>query len=350
MNRDTILFELAIEYINGDSELGQSSFLRNKLGESSASSQVEFSKYCVASKPEWQKTAQKYREEGKQSKCAPGSYKESVFKRALKIYDHQKANEARKAPAKRKSRGSDRDKATASAEKKRKTHIGSRKEEEDEEEVAPPDFKALKASLMSLKDGLHNAQVHHDYVSKALVDERKTAKALQKESSSLEVKLDEVIESLGIECRARERLKTENKRLRDDLAQRSKDSEAFVQNRHANKRLKKENARLKQELEATKEMPEEPSAIEAKALENQRMANEQLQKRLADLRQELHASNVVHHRATESLTFQTSRLQHERKKRAMLEGNLQNMQSTSTTAVQSATEEIDRNSARRISM
>jgi regulator of replication initiation timing len=77
---------------------------------------------------------------------------------------------------------------------------------------------------------LNNAQVYHDYVSKALVDERKTAKALQKESSSLEVQLGEVSESLEDECRAREKLKTENKRLRDDLAQRSKDSEAFVQN------------------------------------------------------------------------------------------------------------------------
>jgi hypothetical protein len=40
MSRDTILFELAIEYINGDTELGQAYFLRNKLGESSASSQL----------------------------------------------------------------------------------------------------------------------------------------------------------------------------------------------------------------------------------------------------------------------------------------------------------------------
>jgi hypothetical protein len=350
MSRDTILFELAIEYINGDMELGQAYFLRNKLGESSASSQVEFSKYCVASKPEWQDIAQKYRGKGNKPKCAPGSYKESIFKRALKIYDHQKANEARKAPAKRKSRSNDRDKATACAKKKRKTHIDSRKEEEDEEEVAPPDFKALEASLMSLKDGLNNAQVYHDYVSKALVDERKTAKALQKESSSLEVQLGEVSESLEDECRAREKLKTENKRLRDDLAQRSKDSEAFVQNRHTNTRLKNENERLKQELEATKEIHEETSASEAKALENQRKANEQLQKRLADLRQELQALNAVHRRATGSLAFQTSLLQHEQKKRAMLQGNLQNMQSTSTTAVESATEETDRNSARRISM
>jgi hypothetical protein len=97
-------------------------------------------------------------------------------------------------------------------------------------------------------------------------------------------------------------------------------------------------------------MHEETSASEAKALENQRKANEQLQKRLADLRQELQALNAVHRRATGSLVFQTTLLKHERKKRAMLQGNLHNMQSTSTTAVESATEETDRNSARRISM
>lgn len=327
MSHDTKLFKLAIEYINNKGGQCQAEFLRNNLGESSNSSQVEFSKYCVASNLEWQGFAQTYREKGNKLKCTVGSYRDSVFKRALKIYDHQRLEEAKKAPAKRKSRGTEGDSTPARTEKKRKTprKVFDNREEKEEEAVVPPDFKALNASLKSLSDGLAKAKAFHDNVSKALAAERKSGMALKKHVSSFEAQLDAVSESLEDECQVTDALKAENWALRKNLGQRAKHTGEVVRKCHTVKSLKTENARLLQELEDTKEMHEESSSNKTKALEEQRIANGQLQKRVADIREDLDALNAVHRQAAGSLAFQTTLLQEERKKRIMLEGKLESL-------------------------
>eukprot|EP00980_Cylindrotheca_fusiformis_P024388 scaffold11809_cov128-Cylindrotheca_fusiformis.AAC.27 len=352
MSQDSKLFEIAIEYINDNSKTCQADFLRKKLGESSNSSQVEFSKYCVASSPKWQDAARFYREKGIKLKCSAGSYKESVFKRALKLYDYQRRNAAKKAPSKRESQKTNdgEDEAAAPKKKKRKTRAvsdktGKNENEIQDETVAPPDFTAIKVALESLFDSVKRAHEYHVYVSKSLADERKASMVLRKEIAAFEAQMDEVSESLDDESRSCHKLKTVNKRLRDDLRHCSKASEELVRKCNINKQLSNENARLKQDLENTNALLEGTRSYEAPIPEGQRIAKDQQLKRNSDLCEKLNALTDLHQRATENLSFQTGLLQEERQRRAMLQEKLEKKQSSSTTG--NAT---DRSSARRISL
>ncbi|KAL3944679.1 MAG: hypothetical protein SGBAC_001237 [Bacillariaceae sp.] len=342
MSQNEVLFELCIAYNKDNEGLTQAEYLRNKLHECKASSQVEFSKFVQASKPHWQELAETFRETGKPPSLTRGSYKEAVFKKAVMIWDVQnEMNPEDEGPiaekVMRKARCTKRKSATRPKTtivsrntrdaknstkvieespsscppnaKRHRTRLSPNERGKNMDRNDVPNFEAMEQSLELISGGLNQVELRHNSMKLALAEVREANEVLKKEKSSLAIELEDVSVSLEEESESLAQLKAENKRLRGKLAKRVNDTDALARKRAANTKLKQENAALKITLETTKEEHSQELFNRAERLDCERNANRKLQQEVGGLRSELEQLGKLHCRTTESFSNQTKLLQ-----------------------------------------
>lgn len=282
MSLHETIFKLSIAYSEDDEGMGQSDYLRAKLGNASwgwGSLQVEFSRLLQSMKPEWRKMAQRFRETGKRPQLKPGSYKEKLFKNALKFWDHHN-----KMDSKDREPGGEKRKSRAT---KRKSTSNS---------------NTARASKTTNKE-------KNGAMKQELDKAREANKQLSREKKALETELEGITEALEEESKSLGKLQIENRLLRDKLATEASNTATLTRMRGENKKLKKENEVLKTELENSKEEHQQELAKEADHLCVQQKANGVLRQQISSLRTEVEQLSNLYCLTMESFSVQTRLLQ-----------------------------------------
>jgi hypothetical protein len=297
------VFQAAVEYIAGEQEETQATFLRRK-GMKTKSHQIYFSLFMSASKPEWQQKVKHAREMGT-AIAARTPHQRKVMRLALRIFDmRQEEEEEEKIQKHQEALG------------KRKTHPPSNEAE------GPPDLQALQASVVSMTDAIRSVQCHRKGASKLLAAERQTIRKWKQDKEQLQARLLEYSESLVEERRATKNIKRDNQRRRKQLAQ-LPSSIQKKRNDRANHSLETENQTLGNELQVTQDRFLQASEKATESLKEERQIHDQKQEEWSQLQSQLDSLTQLYRRTSECLSFQTTLVQKEETRRAKEEAKLQ---------------------------